>query len=140
MKVKKFESFETNYNYLKVGFMYKHYKTPVCYIGRNTTEKYQTTCLLFQKDGSIDFIEWVNWLNSEDKLPPLDKKRPITIKEYILDKHIVGKTLKVFEQYIKKKYKPNSIEVIEEMYEKLINDKDIMMAVDLEKNIQKYNL
>jgi len=140
MRIKKFESFETYYNYLKVGFMYKHYTTPVCYIGRNTTEKYQTTCLLFQKDGSMDFIEWVDWLNSEDELPPLDKKKMITLKEYIIDKQIVGKTLKVFEQYRKKNYKPNSIEIIEEMYEKLINDKDIMMAKDIEENIIKYNL
>lgn len=118
--------------------MYKHFTTPVCFIGENTLERFSLTCLLFQKDGNIEFIEWVNWMNAKDELPPLDKERPITLKEYIMNNGRVSQTLKRFRN--PNISTNNSGKIINKMLRELMKDDEIMMRKEVEESANKYNL
>lgn len=134
--MKHIKTFENINQSLKIGMMYKHLNTPICYIGHNNDQAYPLLALTFYDNIYIkkyQFIEWVEWMENEDELKPLN----ITIEDYIIKNNIIEKTLDAFK-------KPSfssggckqSLEKIKRFKEKLENNEMINIAL----TSNKYNL
>ena len=114
------------------GQMYMEDGTICCYIGNNNMSKYNLVFLLFHYDKTIDnyfFIEWVNWL----KFTPLN----IDIKDYIIKNNVVLKTIESIKMHeFSGKENGNSLNLIKNIYNSLLDDIDISMFI----NINKFNI
>lgn len=140
----KMEGFTPELDYIP-GMMYIFDKdTPVCFIGYTENKKFPILCLILRPNynGQFEFIDWVPWL----ELKPLN----ISLKNYILDKRIVGKIIDTLHDnkyqedeipsYALPSYAFNQKNLIKKIEDELLDDPEVRMLKEIEEEVNKYNL
>jgi hypothetical protein len=116
------------------GQMYSCDDIVFCYVGNTGRETFNNLCLLLNstdKQGRFYLIEWCDWFY------PKTIRLYKDIKEYIIEKNLVEKTI---NSLIKISFSEIPTTKVRKMAynlrDRLINDPDIKMRIDAE----KYNL